>query len=143
MPVGNSNTTQILTAASDRARNTARLRVRQAAFRLAADCDHLLDELSQVDRPGWTQMLTQTLVATRQLVGLTGPTHDSASLFDAALNPSARLSDAHRRIMTASNVPGAVMRAEPGEEAMLSAIIAVREAAAQILSGLGGLPASR
>src|SRR3954463_14641158 len=135
MAVGNSNTTQVLTAASDRARNAARLRVRQAAYRLAADCDHLLDELSQVDRPGWSEMLARTLVATRQLVGLTGPTHNSASLFDADLNPSPRLSDAHRRILSASNVPGTVMRAEPGEEAMLAAITAVREAATQILSG--------
>src|SRR4051812_40343288 len=114
-------TTRIHVPSNDRAR-AARLRVRQAAYHLAADCDHLLDELSQLDRSAWTEMLTRTLVSTRQLIGLTGPGAESTTLFDGDLKPSARLVEAHRRVVSAATLIGAASSAPSGEEAMLSGI---------------------
>src|SRR3954471_6727564 len=96
---GDTDTVEMVSLPNDQRLAAARLRVRQAAYHLAADCDHLLDELSRLDRPRWTDMLTRTLVATRQLISLTGPGQDPmTTLFDAELRPSARLSEAHRRV---------------------------------------------
>src|SRR5947199_3066281 len=130
-----ATTTRMHVPSSDRAR-AARLWVRQAAYHLAADCDHLLDELSQLDRPGWTEMLTRTLVATRQLISVTGPGSASTTLFEGDLQPSARLVDAHRRVVTAATVSAAASIAPPGEEAMLAAIVSIHDAAAQMMSAV-------
>src|SRR3954470_18496921 len=63
--------TVLLHSQGDAPRERARWRVRLAAYRIAADCEHLLDELTRAGTSSETDAIGRALLAARAVIALT------------------------------------------------------------------------
>jgi CheY-like chemotaxis protein len=109
-----------------------RLRVRQAANRLQADCEYLLDEATRLDRTSWIDALTRASIAIRQFIAL-ARRDDAGALFSNDLTPSRQAMEAQRRIVSALMPSAPETMGSPLEEAILLSIVAMRDAASKLL----------
>jgi CheY-like chemotaxis protein len=131
----NDGTTQRVPLSSGSGAEAARWRCRQAAYRIAADCERLLDELLDANVPAVRDALSRSLAAARHLATITGARdHGGPALFDDAGRPSTRLADAKRRLSEALMVDRPPIILSPTEEMAFAAVAEMREAVATLFT---------
>ena len=131
-----SQPTLLIRDADDRRRALLRTRLRGAAYRIAAECERLLDELLQSERRSWIEALGLTLVAARRLIALTAPGRDESTeerAIDDTIRPSPRVLETHAAIVGALQaiLPAVPLNAD--EDIIVRGIHDLRDLAAALL----------
>jgi CheY-like chemotaxis protein len=102
--------------------------LRAAAFRLAADCQRVLDEPAVLSRPAISQGLTNAFLATRRLMAVTAdPVGDDLGNREQVLSNAAR--EAEQAIVNAMNELLPLVGATTDEQIILLDLRAIRDAA--------------
>jgi CheY-like chemotaxis protein len=134
-PSGNTTIRMALALDAEKGGARARWSVRLAAYRLAASCEHLLDELNRLGDTSIADAIGRVLLATRTIIALTAADGGSAEpLFDQSGRPSVRLKDAHRRIVDAIELGLPARTGADKAGLVTSAVEAIRDQALNLLA---------
>jgi DNA-binding response OmpR family regulator len=118
-----------------RQRSHLRLRTRQRAFRIAAECELVTDELTRAEDRNWSDAFGRVLLSSRRLIAVTAPGTEATTLFDANMRPTERLKDLQGEILTAVNVLSAAGLGQAGADSTaLQAVHTVRELALNLFA---------
>jgi serine/threonine protein kinase/FixJ family two-component response regulator len=130
MTPGESEGTLLMGPDDGRPRSQARLRARHRAYRIAAECELVTDELSRLEHRNWSDAFGRVLLAARRLIALTAPGSESnPPLFDAAQRPGQRLLDAQTEILGAVHAVSAAATARLEDETVSRALRTIRRLA--------------
>jgi DNA-binding response OmpR family regulator len=104
-----------------------RIGVRRKAFRIAAECELLMNELLLSEQRNWSDAFGSVLGAARRLIALTAPGSDS--MFAADLRPTPRLTEVQSDMLSTINAVGAAAGTQPTDGAAIHGIQVIRELA--------------
>src|SRR4051812_37047206 len=122
-----------------RLRALARLRIRRAAYRIAAECELLMDELLRSEHRDWSDAFGRVLLAARKITVLAAP-GGTTEVFDAELRPNDQIVEAQRAIVTAIHAVLPAMPQNTGEDAALRSVQVIRELDGGMLTHPEALP---
>jgi DNA-binding response OmpR family regulator len=128
--------TLIMEPDDGRQRDHMRLRTRRRAYRIAAECELITDELTRSEDRNWSDAFGRVLLSARRLISMTAPGADPVPpLFDEDRRPGARLKDAQTEILNAINALSAASMGEAGADAtVLQALHTIRDLALHLFS---------
>ena len=123
-----------------------RHRMLAAAWRIAADCERLLDELDRPERHLWRDAVGEALLASRYLIARIARFARSGESLDPGdfvelLHEQAR--EPQQRIIHATRTLLGLVPTGPNDELLVEDVRAVQEAAASLLADVGPTPDGR
>ncbi len=123
--------------AGDRRRALLRHRLRSTAYRIAAECERLLDELHQSERRSWSEALGQILIAARRLIALTAPGAAKDGVdraIDDLVRPSTRVLESHATIIAALNSVLPAVALSTDEDLVIRGLHEIRNLAVELVA---------
>ena len=139
-----SSTDRTLLLPADRDRRRIALALyplRRATYRIAADCERMLETLHHADRTGWRDAVGDALVGSRHLIAIAvqaGDVSDTLHTTQRISTLGARIKEPQRRIVSAMTRLLQFVPVSPEEELLLEDARGIRDAAEGLLTPKDG-----
>jgi DNA-binding response OmpR family regulator len=129
----NPDDTQIITLDDAQLRAEKRIGARRRAYRIAAECEFLQNELLRTEHRNWNDAFGRVLMAARRLIAMTPA--GGEEMFGPDMRPVARIKEVQDEILAAVTSLAAAAAGAPRDDPAARGVHIIRELARQLFTG--------